>query len=181
MPEECLTWRPRCRPRNEWSASYATPTDAPFAAASPPCAAACWLQRRRPPACVVPAAEHGSGRSTSDAPAPASPKSSPRSQCHSFSPPMPPHAACNCSRSSASSCSMVRIPALLQPLLHARADAWQVAWRQRGQGVMQHVRRQGYQAVRLFHVGRYFGQVPVGRQANRAAKRGSRPCGGPRL
>ncbi len=38
-------------------------------------------------------------------------KSSPRSQCHSLSPPMPPHRSFICSRSSAHNCFMVRMPA----------------------------------------------------------------------
>ena len=38
---------------------------------------------------------------------------------------------------------------------------------------MQQVGRQGHQAVRFFHIGGHLGQVPVGRQANRAAKRRS--------
>jgi hypothetical protein len=62
---------------------------------------------------------------------------------------------------------------LVQPFLHARADPWQIAWGQRGEGIVQHVRRQGHQAVRLFHIGRHFGQVAVGREANRTAKRGA--------
>ncbi len=37
---------------------------------------------------------------------------------------------------------------------------------------MQQVGRQGHQAVRFLHIGGDFGQVPVGRQANRAAKGG---------
>ena len=108
-------------------------------------------------------------------------KSSPWSQCQSRSPHTEPHSSPACSQSSASSCSMVRMPFSFSRF-SVRAPmpgrSRRVSWLQR---LGQNVERERHQAVGLFHVAGDFGEVAIGGQADGTAQHGADPLADARL